>query len=196
MNKHKFIISSTAILSIIALPLCSYSWGTNNEITQLNRRIAKLEKTSAGIVATTIKTETILRKQILMNKKILETTLPITTTFSPQDIGGPFHIISSNIGKFYLALKELRHIPGGYKAIFSIGNPYFASQSDCTLLIEWMHKGKVISHTYKTAKRIVAGHWNNIKVSIYPATSKDIQQFFVALSFNGSTSLLPDMRRS
>jgi hypothetical protein len=50
---------------------------------------------------------------------------------------GDFQVVSADAGKFYISLKSVTPYLSGYKLVFSIGNPSFATFDNVKIKIKW-----------------------------------------------------------
>lgn len=102
--------------------------------------------------------------------------------------------INTEMGSFFLLEKEAIPYLNGYKILFQIGNPYFATFSSLKLNVRWsvpfsqVESGKY-SDWYKTRKEkefsvldnFPAGSWTLVELILIPCKVEELQNVLIEL---------------
>jgi len=99
-----------------------------------------------------------------------------------------YHKIETNSGVFLLSINKVKRLPNGYRIIFHIGNPNYASYHGVNLALLWGRKWDPEANvSYDTWRRSLGGAeysydgklgpgtWTEISVDISQVTTKQLE---------------------
>ncbi len=103
-----------------------------------------------------------------------------------------FSTVNTDVGMFYIALKDIQKYANGYKLILSIGNPNSVTYNNLHVTVTYGKSMKgydwvldlLSSKKYEATilVDILPNYWNDISIILSPAQIEELEAFWVAIN--------------
>ena len=189
MNKiisKSIFLASIGLLTVL-LPGCfkEKSSFDASDIALLKENISKLSSKVINLQSE------IADLEVLQNAtSSIETSLYIDVDkntvgkFNAKEHQG-FSIIKTAYGSFFVSVKEVQPYLDGFKIIFSIGNPSFATYLNPKITIRWFPEGvkafKSKESSFDIIGQLNPGCWSEVEVFLPDFQSKFLEEFVMQI---------------